>query len=86
MDLSGKRPPSWGGFHYLMMIADDSRLGWTLFVKQRFDVRRAHCFASFLDDIGTQGTPSIVEGQRHIVHQGVGVRDAVELLSRDEYL
>ena len=59
VDLSGERPASSGGYHYLMMIADDfSWFGWTYVRKEKSDVPAV--FAVFLADIRVQGTPSIV--------------------------
>ena len=60
VDLSGKRPSTSGGHHYLMMIVDDfSRFGWTYFLKEKSDVPAG--FTGFLADIRAQGIPSIVE-------------------------
>ena len=60
VDLSGERPASSGGYHYLMIIADDCyRFGWTYFLKEKSDVPAV--FAVCLADIRAQGTPSIAE-------------------------
>ena len=60
VELSGKRPASSGGHHYLMMIVDDFPLfGWTYVLKEKSGVPAV--FDGFLADIRAQGTPSIVE-------------------------
>ena len=58
--LSGKRPASSGGHHYVMtIVVDFSRFEWTYFLKEKSDVPAV--FAGFLADIRAQGIPSIVE-------------------------
>ena len=88
VDLSGKRPASSGGHHYLMMILDDfSRFGWTYLLKEKSDVPAV--FAGFLADIRAKGTPSTVECLRSDNRTGFTEGDLVTLLdhhrTRREY-